>query len=185
MKKISTITIILLSIFCIGCKKIHCPAFPADLNYFPYSKGQELKFINSHNSVSNFVISNRENSKAYSLEWNCKCVCEASSGFNTNQTQDSLTLSCNLYFGGGRYDATTYSIFLTCNFQYSFHFSDELSKRVLLEQETPYNELSKHLSDTISIENEDNKIVNKVVIVKGKGLVSYTTADGEEWKLVK
>ena len=42
MKKISII-IALLSIFCTGCKT-DCPSFPSELNYFPYYKGQEVKF---------------------------------------------------------------------------------------------------------------------------------------------
>jgi len=44
---------------------------------------------------------------------------------------------------------------------------------------------TKYLNDIIIIENENNKTIKKVVIVKDKGLVSYTTADGEEWKLVE
>jgi proline dehydrogenase len=48
-----------------------------------------------------------------------------------------------------------------------------------------HTEASNYLNDTLSVENENNKSVKKIIIVKNKGIVSYTTADGKEWKLVE
>lgn len=169
--------------FCINCKK-HCPAFPADLNYLPYLVNQELKFINYQNDISNFIISYKNNSKANSYDWNCACSCEASSVFKTYQNQDSLRIECSLIIGGSDDNAISYGE-IDCCFKYSFHYSDNFAEVLLAGQQIPYDKLSKYLSDTISIENENNKIIKKVVIVKGKGLVSYTTVDGEEWRLIE
>ena len=181
MKKLHVIIIVLLSIFCIGCKKKDCPAFPDNLNYFPYYQGKELKFSNSKNDICSFLIAETFNSKAEKFEWNCKCSCEASSAFHTNQNQDSLKIDCSLTILGN--DAS--SVELRCWFGYSYIYSDSFGKVLSSGQKIPYKELTKHLSDTISIENKNNKLVRKIVIIKNKGLVSYSTADGEEWKLVE
>jgi len=183
MKKTSVIIIGLLSIFLMGCKT-HCPEFPANLNYFPYHSGQELKFVNTQGVVRNFTIVNKENSKSESLEWNCKCICEAYSSFKTNENQDSLSIrETYLRF----YDGEKYVSFLEIGFgfHHSYLYGESLTKRLDLEKPAPYNEIYKYLQDTIVIENDNNQLVKKIVVVKGKGLVSYTTADGEEWNLVE
>jgi hypothetical protein len=186
MKKINIIIIILLSIFCINCRQTNCPAFPPELNYFPYYDGQELKFTDSHNNIQSFVISNRESSEEFSFDHNCKCVCEAYSSFKTNENQDSLRLECNLNISGGRYDnIMASSAILNCRFQFSSRYHDNLSEELLMDKQIPYHELSKYLNDTIFLEEKNGKIVNNAIIVKNKGLVSYTTLDGEEWKLVE
>jgi len=182
MKKVSII-IILLSVFCMGCK-IHCPEFPANLNYFPYYEGQELKFTNSQQDIQSFIVSSKNDSKASSFGQNCKCVCHAGSVFRTTENRDSLSLRCGLEISGGRNDLSN-SVSISCDLQYSYLYSDYLSTGLNLEKTVPYDELYKYLEDTIIIENENNQIVKKIVIVKGKGLISYTTADGEEWKLVE
>jgi len=182
MKRISSI-IVLSLIFCIGCK-IYCPEFPANLNYFPYHEGQELKFTNSQQDIQSFIVSSKNDSKASSFGQNCKCVCHAGSVFRTNENKDSLSIRCGFEILGGRNDLSS-AVNISCDVQYSYLYSDYLSTGLNLEKSVPYDELYKYLEDTITMETENNKLVKKVVIVKGKGLVSYTTADGEEWKLVE
>jgi len=181
MKK-TGIIIVLMSIFCIGCKT-HCPKFPANLNYFPYHNGQELKFTNSQHNIQNFIISSKNDSKAYSFAWNCKCECVAGTEFYTSKNQDSLSIKeAFLRFCGGEY---TSSIDIGFYFQYRNLYDGYLTKVLDIEKPVPYNEIYKYLEDTIIIENDNNKIVKKVIVVKDKGLVSYTTTDGEEWNLVE
>jgi len=73
-----------------------------------------------------------------------------------------------------------------CDVQNTMH-SDYFAMPLLQGSNTicNYDEITTHLADTISIENESNTIIRKIVIIKGKGLVSYTTADGEEWELIE
>ena len=184
MQKVTIIIIVLLTIT--GCKKTHCPEYPATLNYFPYSVGQELKFVDSQQNIQSFTIEHKNNSKAESFAWNCKCACGAHSISYTNENQDSLSLQFKVFIDGGYgSDVTAHSINVGCSFQYSYEYSDHLEKRIDFEKEVSYNEIYKYVNDTMSIEKEDGYIVKKAVIVKGKGLVSYTTIDGEEWKLVE
>jgi len=180
MKEVSII--ILLLFVLLGCKT-HCPEFPANLNYFPYYEGQELKFTNSKQNIRIFIVSYKEDSKAYSFAWNCKCDCSAESGFHTTESQDSLSIKAAFFrFSGEKYIS---SVDIGFRFQYSYMYGDDLRITLGIEKSVPYDELYKYLEDTIIIENENNQLVKKVVIVKGKGLVSYTTADGEEWELVE
>jgi len=185
MKKLSIIIIASLSIFYIGCKKTHCPAFPADLNYFPYYKGQELKFTNSQNDIRCFTVANKEKSKSEDFAWNCKCYCNVYTMFRTNLNQDSLGLEYTIRVGGLTYAR---DIDLECRFQKkdsNDYYSEYLFKNIIFGEKFPYEEISNYLDNTITLEKEDNTIVKKIVIIKGKGLVSYVTADGEEWKLVE
>ena len=61
MKKINIITLVLLSIICIGCMRTKpCPSCLSDLNYFPYEKGQYLKFINLQSDTLVYIITYKE-----------------------------------------------------------------------------------------------------------------------------
>jgi len=179
MKKIYTIIYIILILFLItifGCRKEKCPGFPTGLNFFPYSKGQELKFINSLNEIKSFIIEEKYSSLPYEL---CnglygKCACEPpKSGFFTYQNQDSIQIQCSLEIWDNNV------LEASSQFRYSYLYSDYFFKE--------FSNATTFLSeiDTITIEGNNSKICKKVVIVKEKGLVSYTTADGEEWKLVE
>ena len=181
MKKVSII-IVLLSIFCINCK-IHCPEFPAELNYFPYYEGQELQFFNSQQNVRIFTIAKKANSKSDSFERNCKCECFLYSMFNAISNRDTVSIrsEINIY---GRENIE--SVYINCYIEDNQWNNELLSIGVELpDKKTSYDEISKYLENTVILENDNNQIVKRVVIVKNKGLVSYTTADGEEWKLVE
>jgi len=181
MKKVSIIIIVLFSIS--GCNKIYCPKFPTNINYFPYYEEQELRFMNTQDVIRSFIITNKEDSKSESFAWNCDCACEISSNFSTNENQDSLGIRvAYLRLYDGEYVS---SINIGFNFQYSCLYGEYLEKKIVLDSPVLYNEIYKYLEEIITIENEQNQLVKKLVIIKGKGLVSYTTADGEEWKLVE
>ena len=157
-----------------GCNKQKCPGFPTDLNFFPYSKDQELRFINSQNEIKNFIIEKKFSTSPYTL---CnglygKCACEPpKSGFFTYQNQDSILIRCSLTFWGNKLEAS-------CEFT-NINFDSDFFSKIFFN----VNEFSE--IDTIMMKRNNSSICKKVVIVNEKGLVSYTTADGEEWKLVE
>lgn len=175
----------MLSILCIGCKRTHCPAFPADLNYFPYYKGQEIKFVNSHNDIHCFTIANKEDSKPEDFAWNCKCYCNVYTAFSTELNQDSLGLEYTIRVGGLM---EARDIDLECRFHKkdsNDYNAEYLLKNIMFGGNFPYEEISKYLDDMIILEKEDNTIVKKIVLIKNRGIVSYTTADGKEWRLIE
>jgi len=183
MKKLNLIIGILFTIVCFGCKDTFCPGFPKEINYFPYHRNQELTFEDSQQSVCTFRIIGGGNSESWSYKWNCKCECGAESSFQMIPilyTSDMNYLFVNgtiQIFGGEGAKGITMSLY--------FSSSEYLTKRLYEDKKIFQTKINEYLEDTISIENNNNKLVKKVVIVKNKGLVSYTTADGEEWKLAE
>ena len=188
MKKINIIIVVLIAILGLGCyKKTHCPEFPANLNYFPYNDGQELKFINSQHNMRTHTIAQIEKSKDHICKQTdkcqCECTCDTYSEFRTNFNQDSLYMYAIFWISGeGKENASKVNV----RYLFSNFFCSDNFEKILFEGNIiPRKDILKYLKDTIVIENENNQIVKKIVIVKGKGLISYTTADGEEWKLVE
>jgi len=186
MKKHKIILIVLLLIFCTGCKRTHCPAWPSDLVYFPYSKNQELIFVNSQLDTQFFKIVRKENAKSESLDWNCHCKCSVFTLFSASSTPDSLNVICDINASGLEYPntITIHSDYYIQAHNDLYHYKEFLQEVILPDRKISYKEIEKYLSDTLIIENEKNKIINRMVIVKNKGLVSYHTFDGEEWKLI-
>jgi len=195
MRKASVIIIILLSVLCVGCyKQVHCPGLPANLDYFPYYDGQILKYANSQQNVINFVIGQVENhTKSYTCQESpkcpeCKCGCAFSKAFRTgNVLQNGVTYIYASFSteGSGPKTITSVGIGLlfTCFVDDWSH--NRFNKIVYQGKKISYNQVDEYLEDTVLLENENNMIITKAVIVKGKGLVSYTTADGEEWELIE
>jgi len=170
MKRLNLIFIVLIAFACLGCKKQNCPGFPAYLIYFPYSKGQELKFINSEDEHMNFIIEVKYTSLPYTLCQGLydKCDCEPpTTSFKTYQNSDSIQILCYVR------PFNLSEIVASCEFIYNYEYSDYIYKEFTI------------LSDTLTLEGDNGRIVKKVVIVKNKGLVSYTTADGVEWRLAE
>ena len=170
MKKLSII-IILISALCSCCKRAYCPAFPAELNYFPYSKGQEIFFYNSQDTLT-FVITRQGNSEASDFGYNSHYHCEIGSTVQMDGIYGVIN-----FIGGETVSKIDVEFYLSNG--------EVLGKTLYEGNSIPYAEVGKYFNDTISIEKENNKTINKIIIVKNKGLVSYATADGEEWKLVE
>jgi len=168
MKKASIIIVVLLSILGIGCKKIHCPAFPEKLakTYFPYAEKMILSFSNN-TDTSTYIVNDIYLSKEVDYPHNCDCACDNFFYFDTDNRQ----LYGDILIGKNE-DYVVFSVKIN-----SIYFGKEY-KDVKLFSTEDYS----ILGDTLFLENPNGQ---KAVIVKGKGLVSYTTADGEEWKLVE
>ncbi len=184
MKKLS-IVIILLAVVCTGCKEIYCPEFPENLNYFPYQNGQELKFANTQGDIRSFTIISKENSIPESFPYNCKCACAVFTQFKTNPNQDNVSIECRVDISGREKVGQIYiqnDISNTHLTEFLYKDADVREFGITFKN---LKEIEKHLEDTISLENENNQIIKKMVFVKNKGLFSYTTVDGEEWNLIE
>lgn len=181
MKKVGVIIIVILSTFSIGCRK-SCPKFPTNLNYFPYSEKQELKFINSQNDICYFTISKLEKSKMHYLTANYKGGCDAFSTFCIKSNQDIMSITGTLSIADNVYGNGNVSIYFYVEDGEDYNY---LEKTLITNRDFPTKETYKYLDDKLTIENEDGRIIKQFVIIKNKGVVSYTTADGEEWNLIE
>ena len=173
MRKISIIIIFLFSIVCFSCQKKTCPAFPAELNYFPYFKGQEVLFYNSDDTLR-FVIKNIAKSEASTLDCTCDCTIVSRCDIYCKERHFYGDIS---FTGSEKIYKIDVGFFLAG--------SETITKTLYEGKAIPIKEAGKYCSDTIFLEKEKNIGIKKIVIVKNKGLVSYTTGDGEEWKLVE
>ena len=167
MKKVSVV-IVLLFIFCFGCKKTYCPAFPVELAniYFPYYEKKVLSF-SDNNETHTYQINDIYLSKEESYSKRCDCSCGANYYFETENSQlyGEISIGENSSF-----------VLFTLKIN-SFAFYKEYNNINVFS----VNDYSV-LGDTITLNNRDGQTA---ILIKGKGLVSYTTADGEEWKLVE
>ena len=172
---------IVLSICLVSCKETQCPAFPnALIDYYPYSSGEIIKFHNFNNDTVYLKIVDQWQSDNYSFGWNCKCSCSAYSGFKSeidsknligiygtievsNETKLSI-ISCDVYNGKISND----------NFEYRI---DEID--AFLEEN------QKIFGDTVIIEKADYYRYNKIIIVKGKGIVKFwDTKENCTWIII-
>ncbi|MCK9562685.1 MAG: hypothetical protein M0R02_08190 [Bacteroidales bacterium] len=182
--KNTSIIIVLFSFFCVGCQEIDCPHFPDNLNYFPYVNGQELKFTNNQSDIHSFTIISKENSIPESFSSNCKCACDVYTKIAMISNEDSMRIECWINISS-RQDI---HFIRMGSFIDNTQITEFLSKEIELKQFKltfkDYNKISKYLEDTILLENENNQFITKMVFIKNKGLVSYTTVNGEEWNVI-
>jgi len=191
MKNLSII-IVLFSIVCIGCERqVPCPS-AFSVNYFPYAKGQNLKYINNHNDTLIYTITNEEiydggfATKGGGIN-NKGNYCCSGAIFFINSISDKAEMNCEITMEGSADNVWEFTLRVYLK---KILYNNERLEIVPIKSEhwrkkIKYSDMSKYLEDTLILENENNKIVKKMVIVKGKGIVSYTTADGVEWKLVE
>jgi len=165
----SIITILLILIALPACKDTDCPAFPEKLAaYFPYQKGDLLRFTNLNSDTLSLQISENWKTGAYSFAWNCKCACGADAGFITDIDSNFLIkIEANIEV----YNEEDLSR-IECHISDSqFKIDDFLVKKEGINPFLPEN--SKLFGDTIKMENETFNRFNHVVIVYDIGLIEF------------
>jgi hypothetical protein len=152
-----------------GCKETQCPAFPTSLTkYFPYAIDDELRFINANDDTLKLNITKDWTSENYSVDWNCKCSCEADAGFDTDDSDKySIRIEGRIHF----YNENNTSI-LSCNFYDAQLSNDNFEiEKVIID---PYsNQLLESFGDTLFIEKDDFYRIGNVKIIKSKGIVEF------------
>jgi hypothetical protein len=153
----------------LSCKNTFCPSFPENIdNYFPYLKGEVIKFSNQNNDTLCITVVKNWVSDSYSYKWNCKCSCEATAGFNTDLENVHLLRiegRITIYNEENRSELTTEI--------YNAHINSD-TFTIILENTNPYSsENNSIFGDTIRIEKEEFNRINTILIVKGKGIVEF------------
>ena len=153
--------LILLTICLAGCKETHCPSFPPGLvDYFPYTKGEELKFKNQSNDTLMLIINDRYATDSYNLD--CKCPCGADFRFETDV---SSSFSLKII---GDISISERHILITCDFDHNdvFFYSKEGINPFNVEQQLT-------LPDTIILENHVFNRIGYIKIIRGEGIVEF------------
>jgi hypothetical protein len=161
--------IVLLVISFSGCKQTYCPSFPPSLlDYFPYSKGEKLRFENQNNDTLVLFVNNCWATDSYSFSWNCKCSCGADAGFETKM--DSIYLievSGSLDISND----TRVSI-ISCTISDEKTSSDDFYYRI--DGVDPFLEENyKLFGDTLLFKKDEFYRYNNVLVIRTKGIVQF------------
>lgn len=167
MRKIVSISLLILALC--GCRDIQCPAFPERLlAYMPYEKGDHLKFKNLQNDTLAFTINDNWTSKSYSTKKDPKCGCECNS---QAEFKTELNNQYSLRIEGGMATPGSDYITIGCNFYDAELGNDQLSFSV--NEVNPFAENDPLFGDSLIIEDQENKRIVKMKILKGKGIVAF------------
>lgn len=152
-----------------GCQATSCPSFPDVLNdYFPYSKGEVISFVNRDNDTLKIIISDQWTTQPYTIKWNCKCVCEAIMGFKTDFMVDQL-----LKIEG---EILIYPEENKSELRMEF-FNSQINSdyfAINVENKNPYSDNYTNLfGDTIQVTKADTYRIETIKIVYGKGLIEF------------
>ncbi len=172
--------LLLSIIFFTSCKDKHCPAFPEYLlMYFPYTKGNVLKFKNLNNDTLNLHINKTWMSDSYSFPWNAKCACGADAGFETDTSLNyNLGIRGSMHVSKNNFD-------INCYFYDSLHRKDNFY--YYKEELDFYNEEAQSkLPDTINFEIQEFNRINNVMIIKKRGIVEFWDKEQNcTWKAIE
>ena len=150
---ISTLTYCIISSLtaCVG--DVHCPAFPEKLKvFYPYEKGDTLKFVNTANDTLKLIIEELQMTKAYTFPKKCDCDCEATLSFTTSVDKKfSLSIS---------------GLIIKYNDQ-----EGELRCAVIRNYRTTYYSLYTLSMDTVILTDYDNP--NSITVKKDIGIENF------------
>jgi len=200
-------------LFLSSCGRIHCPGFPDHLkDYLPYKKGEIFSFVNQNNDTLSFWISDANISKKHTMERDNDCNdCCASPGssFTAHRLlSKSLAKELGIVYekeaGGGLIGYCQGSMSIACDCQdgsnTSIRFeivdyywdldytSPGKSKFSLLELsgKDPYDPNNSSLFGEIVVIEDEMQNINKVTIVKGKGITGfYDQKHDFQWRIIK
>ncbi|MCL2028760.1 MAG: hypothetical protein FWG79_09800 [Bacteroidales bacterium] len=179
--KITTLSAVLLGLAGMlsttSCGK-KCIGFPEHLvDYYPYKVGDTLRFENSDKDTLSFFMWEYYWIKETTYGACSKCECNDPIGlyFQTREGNDSISI------GGWievfiKQEETILSCWFTYIYVNGMNASDNFSK--MENTQNAFN--SNHASlfgDTVTLFNENAIRINRVVIVKGEGIVEFFDAE--------
>ena len=176
MKKVNLIIIILLSTL-FSCK-VHCPPFPENLmTYYPYKKGDIIKFKNQDNDTLLLYIDEIEKSEETSFSSRCDCACLIKGGFNGHieNNNDSIVMAAISSFIS--ISNSTYRIeFIPGSSLFSLYYSTEVTELI-----KDVNRIARYIPNIVNFEYNpgidslhfEYVRITKVKIEKDKGITEF------------
>ena len=171
MKKLLLMTLT-MGLTIISCEDRHCPAFPVELqDYYPYSTGDLLRFTNHNGDILEFKVANTYLTDSYSFSRKYKCACETA--YMRFETEMENTYSLEVY--SVIFVPDSGNAFLECTFYSPGRAgraggSDSFYFDIPLHYYSPPDETYDKI---IIMEKEDYNRIDKVKIIKGKGIVEF------------
>ena len=174
--------IVLLSLFCLGCKGKYCPGFPDRLMLsMPYAEDETIHFVNEENGLVELSVKDRYQEKEHYYDWNCKCDC----GYPLYSIQ--------LLYGNGEYGTyrTDTTIRITASIpvnpalvEYATADDLEFDLEVSFHPRYEARYTCQQRGDSVLfVLASDSSYFDSLVVVKGVGLTGFNTADGHKYEL--
>ena len=192
MKKTSFLIILAASIALSSCYR-HCAEFPKEFqqHYFPYSPGQVLTFANSMGDTVTLNVTDLTQSKPYKIAWNVKESCAPNMIVKMQGNVESVGVEfIFMVFNRGQREYDSEGGNPTYNELYDIlvTFMPNQFNYTMYDGERYYSRIEGMLDSLnfVSIRDQQNspdRIINTFAVAKDKGLVSFTTTDGQEYKL--
>lgn len=173
--KVILLTVISI-LFLNGCEKV-CSGFPDEYaGYLPYSYNQQIKFNNNKDTIT-FQIYHFHLSISNKISTCGMCECGYPiNGFN------AAPLEKDFFFEELSVENKIINPNLMSSYIRFIYDKTEFSPNDCFEQ----NNSIDSETDTIIINNLKPTRISKVIIVKGKGIISfYDITTNSEWKLIE
>jgi len=140
---------------CVG--DVHCPAFPAEMKiFYPYEKGDTLRFVNAANDTLELVIKELQITEAYTFPKNCDCDCNAAILEFATSADKYLTLNISGSIKSFNYKDWSIKCSVIQEYRYDYEYF-------------PYT-FSMDMN-TITLKDDNN--FDSVVVKKGVGIESF------------
>lgn len=190
-----------------GCDARHCAEFPKEFQwlYFPYSHGQQLAFVGDAGDTVSFSVAEVSLSSPYDIAYNVKEMCAPTMLVLVQGEIDSI--SFNLHYSVFNSRTREYSGDWTPADNLPYHFEPFI---VFKELDWPYEYVYQYVTvfngnviDTFSaippmtslhdtlcfIWRHDGyrlgPILDTLVVVKNRGLVSFSSRAGQKYELTE
>ena len=170
--------LILATLVFVGCKDRYCPGFPDDLtDILPYTPGQTIRFMNENGDYKSWKISGVYQQHPEEYTWCEKCSCEDPTMYNAKFRggKDTLygvdtILNITIYSS-----ATVDNVTICAKIEYAhYHSANFICGQTFLNNGI----------DTILLTSvPDCSYYDSLVIVRGVGLTSFCTSNGERYSL--
>ena len=175
-----------------SCVRERCSEFPLEIqqSYFPYSDGQMMAFIGGEGDTIVLNVSATSRSSAYNIYGTVKQTCENNMRVEMRGKVDSIGIIMAYYIYTHRYQGDPiggpkpYNLIVRVESSdpeisdsyYGFFGEDITSDKT--------NNLLWPFPDTLYLTSiRPNPILDSLIVVKDRGLVSFRLANGQKYQL--
>ena len=178
MRIIKFLSILFVAVLLCACGVIKCTAFPDNLlGWIPYKTNNILLFASGSDSIS-FNVKESSKTEESSIPSNCDCLCsDPLARFSTDSCLLGITIhaSCDVASTSLQYSFSSKNY----NDKFIYNYSQNTNVDTI-----SYNLDGIEISHVITIEKDSAKMLRKIFLHKGMGLIGFIDKNNKEYKFV-